>query len=98
MRGAIVAIFGGNTNSSDMGHATDVFDRPPRRKLPLSKGGDVVIDFLQTIDGLYVNYSSGVSVTLQIDATPPIAAPASISTYHAVCRVESAVADLIDND
>lgn len=76
-------------------NTTEVFARPPSRTLPLSKGGDLVIDFQQKIDGVYENYAAGVSVALQIDATPPIVASASMSTYHAVCRVEFAIADTI---
>lgn len=76
-------------------YATDAFPRPPSRTLPLSKGGDLVVDFLQTIDGAFADYALGVTVTLQIDTTPQIVAPGVISTYHAVCRVEFEVADTV---
>lgn len=82
--------YGGNTTSMV---ATEAFPRPPSRTLPLSKGGDLTIDFLQMIDGQYANYASGVTVTLQIDTTPQIVVIATISTYHAVCQVPFVDAD-----
>jgi len=75
---------------------TDVFNRPPRRVLPLSKGGDLVVDFLQSIGGVYVNYDIGVNVNLVIESTPHSAgviAPAVTVDYHAVCKVESGIVD-----
>lgn len=73
--------------------SSDAFPRPPRQTLPLSKGGDLLVDFLQMIDGVYENYDSGVTVTLVIDTVPPIVAVASVSAYHAECQVDSAVTD-----
>jgi len=74
----------------------ELFARPPRGTIPLSKGGDLVIDFLQRVDGLYTDYGAGVTVALVIDALPVrVTSPGTISTYHALCKVESEVADLI---
>lgn len=65
--------------------------------LPVSKGGDIVIDFLQKIDGVYTEYAAGVIVKLEIDIPETVSATASISTYHAVCKIESTVSDTIPN-
>lgn len=76
----------------------EAFPRPPSRLLPISKGGDLVVDFIQAINGVITNYAPGVTVTLQIDTDTPIVASASITTFNAVCRVEYPVADLIAAD
>lgn len=83
------------STSFGVGYTTDAYPRPPSRILPLSKGGDLVIDFLQMVDDVYVNYAPGVTVSLQIDTDTPIVAVAAISAYHAVCRVEFPVTDAI---
>ena len=71
-----------------------IFAIPPRGTLPISKGGDIVVDFRQKIDGVYTDYSPGVVVKLEIDTSPQvISVNAAITTYHAVCRVESDAAD-----
>lgn len=77
--------------------APEIFARPPRGTIPLSKGGDLVVDFQQRIDGVHTDYASGVFVRLVID-TPhdTIDAIATISGFHAFCKVESEVADSIN--
>jgi hypothetical protein len=77
---------------------TNLFDPPPVFDLPLSKGGDLSVDFLNNPSGdqtTFVNYGSGVTVTLVIDTTPPTTASASVSTFHAAVKLESTVTDLI---
>jgi hypothetical protein len=75
-------------------NAPDLFTRPPRGVLPISKGGDLVVDFLQAIDGVFTDYAPGVAVRLVLDTDPlGISATAVISGYHAVCKVESESAD-----
>lgn len=91
-------IFGSGSTVVRSSSSADAFPRPPSRILPLSKGGDLVIDFLQTIDGINTDYALGVTVTLQVDAEPPIVAPGVISGYHAVCRVEFEVADTVPDN
>lgn len=73
------------------------FDVPPIQMLPVSKGGDIIIDFMQKIDNQYTEYGPGVIVQLQIDIPETVSATATISTYHAVCKIESTVADTIPN-
>jgi hypothetical protein len=76
----------------------ELFTRPPRGIIPLSKGGDLVIDFMQKIDNDYVDYQPGVAVTLIVDTvTIDLTATATINGYHAVCRLESTEMDLITN-
>lgn len=77
---------------------------PPKLALPVSKGGDLIIDFMQMVDDVYTSYGPGVLVRLEVDIESPGRPPppptiitgiADISTYHAVCRIESTVADTI---
>jgi hypothetical protein len=74
-----------------------LFSPPPKYVLPLSKGGDLAVEFLNdpNDDGNYVNYGAGVTVTLVIDDTPPVTAVATITGYSAAVKVESTVTDLI---
>jgi len=75
----------------------EIFARPPRGTIPLSKGGDLVVDFQQRIDGIHTDYASGVYVKLIIDVThDEIDALATISGFHAVCKVESEIADSVN--
>jgi hypothetical protein len=80
----------------------NLFDPPPIYDLPLVKGQDLVIDFKNKTPGsnpaVYVDYDTGVTVTLVIDADPVITAPAVITGHHAVCRVESTVSDNIEKN
>lgn len=76
----------------------DLFDPPPKYVLPLSKGGDLSVDFRNNPSGngtTFVDYDAGVTVTLVIDTTSPITASATMSTYHANVKIESTVADTI---
>lgn len=79
--------------------STPLFDPPPVHGLPLSKGGDLIVDFKNKVPGsnpaTYQDYPDGVSILLVIDTDTPITATATISTHHAVARVESEVADAI---
>lgn len=76
-----------------------LFKPPPVYALPVSKGGDLIVDFRNKVRGsspaTYTDYPSGVAVLLIIDTDVPIQATATISTSHAVVRVESEVADTI---
>lgn len=74
----------------------NLFEPPPVFDLPLSKGGDLSVDFLNNPSGdqtTFVDYGPGVTVTLVIDTTPPTSAPAVVSTYHAAVKIESTVTD-----
>jgi hypothetical protein len=77
----------------------NLFDPPPIYDLPLVKGQDVVVDFKNKVPGSdpaeYVDYDDGVTVTMVIDTDPPTTAVATISGYHAVCRIESTDSDTI---
>lgn len=81
--------------------STPLFTPPPVYGLPLSLGGDLIVDFLNKVPGsspaTYADYPDGVTVVLKIDTDTPITATATISTHHAVVRVESEVADVIPN-
>lgn len=77
---------------------TNLFDPPPKYDLPLSKGGDLSVDFRNNPSGdevTFVDYGFGVTVTLIIDTAPVTEAPATVSTSHAAVKIESAVTDLI---
>ena len=78
---------------------TNLFEPPPKYVLPLSQGGDLVVDFLNDPNDneTYVDYADGVTVTLRLDTNPPITADAAIDGHHAVVRVESEVADTIES-
>lgn len=84
----------------------NVIQIPPKLGLPVSRGGDLIVDFTQKVNDVYTDYSAGVSVQLQVDVQNPgkppppptvITATAEINNYHAVCRIESEVADVIPN-
>jgi hypothetical protein len=79
---------------------TNLFEPPPKYTLPLAKGGDLVVDFLNDPDNdeNYVDYDAGVTVTLVIDTDTPIEAEAEITDHHAVVKIESAVADEIPSN
>ena len=81
-----------------VGQSADVFARPPQGVLPLSKGGDLIINFRQFIDGILTDWEPGVSVTLIIApsfAGTPISATADINGADAICRVAAVDADAI---
>lgn len=75
-----------------------LFDPPPKYVLPLSKGGDLAVQFLNdpNNDETYEDYGVGVTVTMIIDTVTPINSVASISGHTATVKVESTVADDID--
>jgi hypothetical protein len=79
--------------------ADNLFAPPAIYNLPLVKGQDLVIDFKNKTPGSdpaeYINYDSGVTVTLIIDSDPVTTAEADITDYHAVCRIESTVSDTL---
>lgn len=78
---------------------TNLFDPPPIYNLPLSYGNDVRLDFQNVLPGSspasYQNYAAGTTAQLVIGKPGAILATANavISTYHAVVRLESSVAD-----
>jgi hypothetical protein len=77
---------------------TTLFEPPPVYELPLSKGGDLSVDFLNNPSGddtTYVDYGVGVTVTLIIDTDPVTTSTADVSTFHAAVKIESTVTDLI---
>lgn len=78
---------------------TNLYDPPPIYSLPLVKGQDLVVDFKRKVPGSdpaqYVNYDPGVTVSLIIDSDPVTIAAATITTYHAVCRIESTASDAL---
>jgi hypothetical protein len=77
----------------------NLFDPPPIYNLPLVKGQDLVVDFKNKTPGsdpaVYVDYDAGVTVSLVIDTDPLTTAVATITGFHAVARVESAISDVI---
>lgn len=75
--------------------ADNLFAPPPKYVLPLSKGGDLVVEFLNDPDGdgTYTDFDAGVTVTLVIEAATPVEADADVSGHTATVRVESDVAD-----
>lgn len=74
---------------------TLLFPSPPKLDLPLSKGGDLAVNFLNdpNRNGQYVNYGSSVTVTLVIDTEPATTALASIAGHTAAVKIESSVTD-----
>lgn len=79
----------------------NLFDPPPKYSLPLSKGGDLSVDFRNNPSGdgeTFVDYDSGVTVTLVVDTTPATAVDAVVSTSHAAVKIESEVTDTIANN
>lgn len=70
-----------------------LFPTPPIFNLPLSKGGDLEVDFMNKVDGVYTDYADGVSITLVIDTDSPLTADAVMTGHHAVCTVQSEDAD-----
>jgi hypothetical protein len=78
--------------------ASFLFTPPPKYYLPLALGGDLVVDFQNNPSGdlkTFVDYDAGVSVTLAIDTTTPITAPATVSGSDASVHIDSTVTDLI---
>lgn len=76
-----------------------LFVPPPVYGLPLSKGGDLIVDFRNKTPGSdpaeYEDYPDGVALLLLIDADATVEAAAAVSTSHAVVRIESTVTDTI---
>jgi hypothetical protein len=88
---------------------TTLFDPPPVYDLPLSKGGDLRVDFIYQplvvdedgapvlLDGELqyetTDYPVGASLRLVIDSTPPIEADAVITGSVASVRVDKAETD-----
>jgi hypothetical protein len=77
--------------------ASNLYDPPQTFNLPLSRGGGVAVDFTCEPSGTLTPYAtlfgSDVTVTLVIDASPPISEPAVINGAHAVVKIEPAVTD-----
>lgn len=75
---------------------TPLFDPPPVYALPVSWHGDLVVDFQQKDPDNpteYLDYAAGVQGFLDVMTDPPQRFTAAISTYHAIIRVESDIAD-----
>jgi hypothetical protein len=86
---------------------TTLFDPPPTFELPLSKGGDLIADFIykplvvdENGDPVLVNgnkqyvvtdYPAGAAVKMQIDAPTPVDESATITGHHAVVVVDFAL-------
>jgi hypothetical protein len=69
---------------------------PPKMVLPVSKGADLIVDFPQKVDDTYTDYAANVVVRLEVDCGgATISSVAEISSFHAVCRIESTAADTI---
>lgn len=74
----------------------NLFTPPPSYDLPLSKGGDLVVDFVRVDDtNTPIPYDAGSTVTLTIDTTPPTVGTATISVEHALVKIESTAVDPI---
>jgi hypothetical protein len=77
-----------------------LFPPPLVRVLPVSLGADIIVDFKNRVPGsnpvAYVDYPSNIGIDLVIgEGASKITSAATISTYHAVCRVESSVVDTL---
>ena len=75
-----------------------LFDPPKVFGLPVSMGADIIVDFQNRVVGsepaTYEDWPAGWVVTLGIGVgVHRVTATATVSTHHAVCRIESAVAD-----
>lgn len=76
----------------------NLFTPPPVFELPLSKGGDLSVDFQNNPSGdgtTFVDYDAGVTVTLVIDTEPGLSTLAVVSGHHAAVKIESTVTDAI---
>jgi hypothetical protein len=87
--------------------STPLFDPPEIHTLPVSWHGDCVVDFEKNDATAAaqtppvwtpVNYETGVSAFLDVKTDPPQRFTATISTFHAVVRIESEVADLLKDN
>lgn len=76
---------------------TLLFNPPLIRDLPLTLGRDLIVDFVRVdpVDDTPMDYDAGATGRLVIDTDPVTTADAVITAEHAVCRIESAVTDLI---
>lgn len=75
---------------------TWLFNPPASADLPLSKGGDLVVDFVRVDDnGAPLDYDPGCTLTLTIDSPTPVVSTAAIQDEHAITRIESEVADTL---
>lgn len=77
---------------------TNLFNPPQVFSLPLSLGGDLVVDFQNNPSGdgsTFVAWADGVTVTLVIDAATPVMAAATITGAHAVIHVPYALVDVV---
>lgn len=79
-----------------------LFDPPPVYSLPVSWHADLLVDF-ENVDPASadpedpdpLNYESGVIGFLDLKTSPPQRFTATITTNHAVIRVESEIADTL---
>lgn len=74
----------------------NLFDPPPKYVLPLSKYGDLSVEFRNNPSGdgtTFVNYDEDATLTLYIDTTPQTTAEASIVDSTATVKIESGETD-----
>lgn len=81
---------------------TPLFAPPEAHILPVSWHGDLVVDFQQydpadDTGSTPLDYAPGVRGFLDIKTDPVTRIPAVIDGYHAICRVESEIADTLRN-
>lgn len=78
--------------------ASNLFQPPANYELPLSKGGDLNVAFLNNPSGdgvTFTNWGAGVSVTLVIDTVPSMSVSATITGDSAAVWLASASCDLV---
>jgi hypothetical protein len=78
---------------------TDLFPRPPKANLPLSKGADLYVGFRnKTLVGdvwTATDYPDGTTVALTIEAVPPLVVNAVIVGSLATVWEQSEVVDTV---
>lgn len=75
---------------------TNLYPPPPVYDLPLSLGGDLIVDFVRVdTNGDPLAYDPGTIVKLTIDTAPATTATATITDEHALVKIESTALDPI---
>jgi hypothetical protein len=72
----------------------NLFAAPPKYKIPLSLGRDLVLNFRNKVDDVYTPFDDGVTVKLFLDT---IECDATISGDTATCKIESTALDSVLN-
>lgn len=83
--------------------ATNLVPPTPKYRLPVSKGGDLVFDFRRKVPDSdpvsYTNYDAGTEVNFVLQRDVEVTIAATVSTSHAVVKIDNAVADtLLDGE